>query len=156
MKQRKICKWLKLLVIFLGIMGLIFFGCLTNFAIQMKVHDTGSSIWSFIFFSWYTAGLCYAVLFQFWKVCDQIGNDNSFSLENAVSFHRMGLLGVASAIGYMLRLLYLFFIQSLNIWSAIYCIFLILLSIAFFIICEALSQLIRNAYEVKQENELTI
>lgn len=156
MKQKKISNWLKGLVVLLGVLGILFFGGLTGLACYLKDEGTTGMLWGFIFFSWYTAILCYGVLFQFWKVCNQIGADNSFSLENAVAFHKMGLLGAASAVGYLLRLLYHIIIGQTNAVVIVYSIVLMLLSSVFIILCESLSQLIRNAYEVKMENELTI
>lgn len=155
-KQKKISRWLKGLVILLGVMGIFFFGAVTALAFWMKVQRPQDLEWSFVFFSWYTAALCYGVLFQFWKVCTQIGRDNSFSLENAASFHRMAVLGGAAGAGYLLRMIYLCIVTAVRWQVVCYNLCLILLSIVFFVLCEALSQLVKNAYEVKRENELTI
>ena len=156
MKQKKICRWLKGLTILLGIMGIAFFGGVTVLAFYMRQQNPQDPVWSFVFFSWYTAVLCYGVLFQFWDVCTQIGQDNSFSLENVRSFHRMAILGVAAGIGYLLRMMYLIVAGGFRWPGFLYNLALILLSAVFVTLCEALSQLVRNAYEVKRENELTI
>ena len=153
MKQKKICRWLKGLTVLLGIMGVAFFGGVTVLAFYMRQQDP---VWSFVFFSWYTAVLCYGVLFQFWNVCTQIGRDNSFSLENVRSFHRMAMLGVAAGAGYLARMVYLIAAGGFRWPVFLYNLALILLSVVFVTLCEALSQLVRNAYEVKRENELTI
>ena len=125
-------------------------------AFYMRQQNPQDPVWSFVFFSWYTAVLCYGVLFQFWDVCTQIGRDNSFSLENVRSFHRMAILGVAAGIGYLVRMMYLIIAGGFRWPVFLYNLALILLSVVFVTLCEALSQLVRNAYEVKRENELTI
>lgn len=155
MKQYHISKWLKGLVLILAVMGAIFFGGVTWFVADFSgiASDVSGYL---LFFIWYTAVLCYAVLFQFWKVCNEIGRDNSFSLENAAAFHKMGILGTFAGIGYLARLISMLVIGGMGIAAIVYSIFMMCLSVAFMILCEALSQLIRNAYEVKQENELTI
>ena len=153
MKQKKICRWLKGLTVLLGIMGVAFFGGVTVLAFYMRQQNPQDPVWSFVFFSWYTAVLCYGVLFQFWNVCTQIGRDNSFSLENVRSFHRMAMLGVAAGAGYLVRMVYLIAAGGFRWPVFLYNLALILL---FVTLCEALSQLVRNAYEVKRENELTI
>ena len=122
----------------------------------MRQQNPQDPVWSFVFFSWYTAVLCYGVLFQFWNVCTQIGRDNSFSLENVRSFHRMAMLGVAAGAGYLVRMVYLIAAGGFRWPAFLYNLALILLSVVFVTLCEALSQLVRNAYEVKRENELTI
>ena len=125
-------------------------------AFYMRQQNPQDPVWSFVFFSWYTAVLCYGVLFQFWNVCTQIGRDNSFSLENVRSFHRMAMLGVAAGAGYLARMVYLIAAGGFRWPAFLYNLALILLSVVFVTLCEALSQLVRNAYEVKRENELTI
>ena len=125
-------------------------------AFYMRQQNPQDPVWSFVFFSWYTAVLCYGVLFQFWNVCTQIGRDNSFSLENVRSFHRMAMLGVAAGAGYLVRMVYLIAAGGFRWPAFLYNLALILLSVVFMTLCEALSQLVRNAYEVKRENELTI
>ena len=156
MKQKKICRWLKGLTVLLGTMGVAFFGGVTVLAFYMRQQNPQDPVWSFVFFSWYTAVLCYGVLFQFWNVCTQIGRDNSFSLENVRSFHRMAMLGVAAGAGYLVRMVYLIAAGGFRWPAFLYNLALILLSVVFVTLCEALSQLVRNAYEVKRENELSI
>ena len=156
MKQKKICRWLKGLTVLLGTMGVAFFGGVTVLACYMRQQNPQDPVWSVVFFSWYTAVLCYGVLFQFWNVCTQIGRDNSFSLENVRSFHRMAMLGVAAGAGYLVRMVYLIAAGGFRWPAFLYNLALILLSVVFVTLCEALSQLVRNAYEVKRENELII
>ena len=155
-KQEKISRWLKGLAVLLGVMGFLFFGGVTVLAFWMKGQQPEDLSWTFVFFSWYTAILCYGVLYQFWKVCTQIGRDNSFSLENAGSFHRMAAFGIAAGAGYAVRMVYLCIVSPIRWQTVCLNVFLILLSAIFAILCEALSQLVKNAYEVKLENELTI
>ncbi len=149
MKQTKISYWLKGLVIVLAAMGILFFGGLTYYVIYMEYSGL-------VVFVWYTAAFCYVILIEFWRVCTQIGKDNSFSMENTRAFHRMGLCGIAEAAGFAVRLLWLSVCGITTFPVAIFIIAEIILSLIFFILCEALSRLVQNAYEVKLENELTI
>ena len=156
MTQKKISYWLKGIVILLGIMGVLFWGGLTAYAFYLRADEPQNLFWTFIFSSWYTAAFCYGVLIEFWGVCTQIGNDNSFSRENARHFHRMGICGVLALAGFVIRPLYLALEQALTVGFGIFVAAEILIAIVFIVLCEALSRLILNAYEMKQENELTI
>lgn len=156
MKQTKISYWLKGLVIVLAVMGILFFGGLTCYAFHMKNEQPDNALWTFVFFAWYTAIFCYVILIEFWKVCTEIGKDNSFSLENTRAFHHMGLCGIAEAVGFAARLLWFCVCGAATFPIAVFLIAELLLSLMFLILCEALSRLVRNAYEVKRENELTI
>lgn len=156
MRQTRISYWLKGIVILLGLMGIAFLGGLTAYAFYLKANEPGNLFWTFIFSSWYTAALCYGILIEFWKVCTQIGNDNSFSQENARYFHRMGMCGALGAIGFIARLCYLAAEGALTIPFAVFGVAETLVALIFVVLCEALSRLILNAYEMKQENDLTI
>lgn len=157
MKQIKISKQLKLLTFLLAFLSLIFFCGMSMFEISENYIGLYKHIPVSLAFTWYTAILCFAVLFKFYKVTIEIGKDNSFSLENRDSFHQMGLLGIAASIGFFCHMIYaICFLPGLLSVTLFVFIFLILLSLIFYGLCEALSKLIENAYNVKLENELTI
>lgn len=156
MRQKKISYWLKGIVVLLGAMGIAFFGGLTGLAFNLKGAEPDNLFWTFIFASWYTAALCYVILIEFWKVCTQIGKDNSFSKENARYFHHMSICGGLGAVGFAGRLAYLAAEGTLEEWFTIFGLAEILVAFVFAVLCEALSQLVLNAYEMKQENDLTI
>lgn len=122
----------------------------------MKNENPDNLLWTIVFFSWFAAACCYVILANFWKVCTQIGRDRSFSKENATAFHRMMICGVMLAIGFLVRIIYLFFLKQAPIYFFMLGIVELFFSIFFAFLCEALSQLVLHAYEVKKENELTI
>ena len=114
---------------------------------------------------WYWPGLVYcwivllpgfAGLWEFWKICVQIGRDDSFSQENARSLFRICLLALTMAallvagvaalclLGMGLPAL---LIAMLGFAAA--CALVALLA-------NALSQLVRRAAAIKSENDLTI
>lgn len=155
-QQKKICNYLKALTVVLIALVLSFFTGLTLYAFHLRETHSDSNIWSFIFFSWFIAILCILVLILFWKVCTEIGNDNSFSLENASYFHKMALLGVVALVSYVIRPVYFAISRCFDLRTLVYSVFLILICAGFSILCEALSKLIKNAYEMKLENDLTI
>ncbi len=156
MKQTKISYWLKGMTVVLGIMGLLGLGGLTWYASTIKKEMPESAQWQFIFFTWYTAVLCYLVLLQFWKVCTEIGKDNSFSMENARAFHVMGLCAVAEIIGEAGRLVWLGVTGLAEPVSVLEVVVKMILAAMFLLLCEALSRLVQYAYDVKRENDLTI
>ena len=156
MKQKKIANWLKAITIILGIMGIVFFSGLTWMAFELRAYDERNPLWMWIFFSWYIAVLCYLILFEFWRICTQIGQNNSFSMENATYFHHMGIYSIAASIGFAGRLLWLAAIGRVDVLNAGFSIAEILLAVVFTVLCEALSRLVRYAHDMKQENDLMI
>ena len=114
---------------------------------------------------WYWPGLVYcwivllpgfAGLWEFWKICVQIGRDDSFSQENARSLFRICLLALtmaallAAGVAALCLLsmgLPALLIAMLGFAAA--CALVALLA-------NALSQLVRRAAAIKSENDLTI
>ena len=86
MQQKEISRWLKAITIVLALMGAVFFLYIMP-VLAMSWRDADESL-AYLFmpgllYGWCIAVICYAILYQFWKVCVQIGKDNSFSKENA-------------------------------------------------------------------------
>lgn len=100
---------------------------------------------------------CLSVLVQFWKVCTQIGLENSFSAENVRSFaimSRLLLVLTGIWIGYSVGRIFvteatsLFVIIRPFVFTAVWGVISALSS--------ALSKLIEKARQIREENDLTI
>ena len=126
MNQKTITYWLKAVIFAIGLLGLAFFGGATAYAFLFK-PDYNELLPIYLrqnmVFLWITAVICYSILFFFNKIVKEIGNDNSFSMENVKNFKSMAVCGTL---------------------------------FIFIILCVAMSKLVQHAYEIKQENELTI
>lgn len=173
MSQERIAKKLKLLTAALGIAGLFVFGFIGKrlymayFALSEdgrwdpslvpeKIHISASHLIPFLMII-VTMVLCYMVLYRFYCVCSEIGKDNSFSRENVRNFARMKVLllilggiwaGYAVAFLILNRGGYLALVYRAAIFAVIF------FAIAAF--ADALSKLIERAYEIREENDLTI
>lgn len=156
-KQRKISAWLKGLCIVMGLMITAYFAM----KIWISTRDIGLypgwQIYVGIGLSALVLVMCGLILRRFWKVCTEIGNDNSFSLENVENFRRMALIGGVCLAQYLVRVIIVLTADAeISVFRVVILVGLVLLCGIFVVLCEALSQLIRNAYEVKHENDLTI
>lgn len=98
----------------------------------------------------------------FQRICKEIGNDNSFSKENVKNFNVMMGLSTEIAVIYVLRIviyvsrcLMASYPRAAFIIGVLYLVFAIgFITLAF--MCRTLSRLVYNAYEMKNENDLTI
>ncbi len=112
--------------------------------------------WPCLIYGWVVLLPGFAGLWEFWKICVEIGRDNSFSQKNARSLFRICLLALTMAallaagvaalclLGMGLPAL---LIAMLGFGAA--CALVALLA-------NALSQLVRRAAAIKRENDLTI
>jgi len=155
MTQKKLSTWLRLVTIILFFTGIFFFVGLTVLILLNQPKNV-FHLKSEIFFLWSCVFPCYGVLFQFWKITNQISCENSFSMENAHSFMVMTKFGIAMFIIFFIRLFYGIFMEEFYFYRICYALLMLIISLVFSILCFALSKLVAHAYEVKQETEYTI
>ncbi|MBO4591351.1 MAG: DUF2975 domain-containing protein [Eubacterium sp.] len=159
MKSKAITYWLKAVTIFIALLGLAFFGGATAYAYMFR-PDYNDPVPDYlrqnIVFIWITASICYFILFFFWRIVTEIGKDNSFSIENVQNFKSMAFGGILIIIEYIVRIIIWLIRGQIELIPLSYTLLKILAFIIFVILCYAMSKLVQNAYEIKQENELTI
>lgn len=154
-EQEKISRQLKILTAALALMGAVFWGIMVYYRLTVT-RAAGGTEWMSVFFHLAIAVLYFLVLYNFRNVCTQIAADNSFSAENAKSFLQMARCGAAASVVFLARLL-----TAVAFWQAAWQRILLNLGeaaagIVFYVLCKCLARLIHNAYEIKQENDLTI
>lgn len=159
MTQSEISRWLKAVTVLLAAMGIVFFFMVVP--ILAVISKQRYPQLAFLFYPGlaYTAAIaipCYAILYHFWQVCRQIGLDNSFSKENAAAFTSISRLAFFLTIEWFIGLLFLAVGGWMKTSALVILIFGIFLSMIVTIIAAALSHLIFKAYELRQENDLTI
>ena len=112
--------------------------------------------WPCLIYGWAVLAPGFVGLWEFWKICVEIGRDNSFSQKNARSLFRICLLALTMA-------------ALLAVGVAALCLLgmglpaLLIAMLGFAAACalvallaNALSQLVRRAAAIKRENDLTI
>lgn len=159
MKLIEISRWLKMITIAIAMMGaLFFFWIVPVLAGEMKFMypEVAFLYWPGLLYGWLIAIICYVILFQFWKICREIGKDNSFSIENANSFKIMSKFAAFMAAIWFIGLVVLTIKNWMQAGIMLFMIFAVFASIVISICAAALSHLVLKAYELKQENEYTI
>lgn len=155
----EVSKWLKAITILAGIAGLLFFFLvMPMMAREIAESNPGMAylMWPGILYGWGIGVICYAILYQFWKVCVEIGKDNSFSAENAGAFVIISRLALVMAAVWFAGVLFLAVIRCLNPAIGIFMVLITFICIVAAVLAAALSHLIYKSYEMRQENELTI
>ncbi len=159
MKQMEVSKWLKVITILTGIAGLLFFFLVMPvlaWDMAQGYAEAAYLMWPGMIYGWGIGVICYAILYQFWKVCVEIGRDNSFSAENAHSFVIISRLMVFMAAVWFVGLVFLAVIHCLGPAFGIFMILCTFICIVVAVLAAALSHLIYKSYEMRQEQELTI
>lgn len=159
MEQKTIAKYLKIFSIITAFIGGIFF----FWYIPVIISEMADMFKEAVFLKipaiiciLFIACLCYMALGNFWKICTQIGNNNSFCKENAQSMKNIGKLAFVVLIMILAGTIFLLMIGFLNAAWFFICLFTAFVACGIAVICFALSKLIENAAIIKEENDLTI
>ena len=159
MEQLSLSKWLKAIAIGIGICGLIVYLLISpalGYNLFRDNIDMSNWYWPWLIFVTIIAIPCYMSLFEFWKICCEVGRDNSFSRENAKSLKRISQLVIIGCIILIIGNVVLFFLNINHPGIAIIMLIILFVGIAIAVFAATLSHLILNACKLKEENELTI
>lgn len=159
MNQSNLSKWLKIISIGVGVAGV-----LTYFLIIPEIGRTWADqnpefaycFWPWLIFIWVTGIFCYIALFDFWKICNEIHNNNSFSEKNAKLLSKISCLAVVdSGIFFVGNIVFL--LLSMSHPGILLASFLVdFAGIAIAVVSAALSHLVYKAADLKSESDLTI
>lgn len=159
MEQSSLSKWLKSIAIGIGTIGLIIYFCIIPLWGKELVranHELARCYFPWLIFIWITGIPCFLVLIEFWKICCEIGRDNSFSKQNINSLKRISQLLIIDSIILFVGNVILFFAHMNHLGVALIMLFIMFAGIAVAIGSASLSHLVLKAYKMKEENDLTI
>ena len=159
MKQKELSKWLKLIIVFCGLFGLLFciyVGPETGKGLLVDSENLKELYKPYVAFIWVTGIPFFIALDLGWKICSDVGSAQDFTAKNADRLKIISVLAMTEGVLYVAALLYLFVFGSYNTN-----VFVVLLLILFFaviisVFTSMLSYLVRKASEIKQDNDLTI
>lgn len=139
-------------------MGLCAFAIQSVISLMLIISDADNidkirAPW--MIFLWSTAIPMIPALIYSWKTASNIGRNKPFCLDNSKNLKNIAISSICDAALVLAgNIIYLLDIShpSVLLFSSI----IVLIGIAIFIAAMGLSQLIRNAAELQEENELTI
>ena len=159
MEQRKMVKWLKFLVIFVAICGLIL--CTVVIPVVGRElsgmsPELGRYFKPWVTFVWVLAIPCFAALIHAWMIFSNIEKDKAFSMENAKHMEKISYLAGADTIALISGNIVLL-ILNIN-HPSVFLVFLMIgiIGIGISVAAAVLSHLIQKAANLQDENDLTI
>ena len=157
MNRKHSLNLLKLACVLTALMGVALFFFVAPAVLMDYASHREPRFWIDLIYIWIVGALSFAALGQAWKICVEIGRDNTFSEVNARGLVRISrLMGAACALMAVGLAVLLFgrgqpepVLEGLTALGA-----LIALVLALF--ASAMAQLIRAGAALKDENDLTI
>lgn len=159
MNQKKMSVMLEIIAVIAVIMLLIFLVVLMPMLASECREIYPKSAYLYIpgiCYGWYLGILCLTAVCYFLRICNEIGKDNSFSKENMHSLNIIGIIAIIAAASWFIVILILIFIGSMSIAFFALMTLAVIVSLAIAVIATVLSHLVQKAYEIKEENDLTI
>ena len=111
MEQKALAKWLKFILIGVGLCGLaVYFIVIPSYGDSLicDYPEFANRFWPWMLFLWISGIPCYPALVLGWKIAANIGNDQSFSNSNAKYHKWVAWLAAGDAI--------FFFIGNIALW----------------------------------------
>ncbi len=155
MNQKKLARWLKGIILGIGLCGFVAYLYAIPFwgkDIAHNMPEFSYCFWPWLVLVWVTAIPCYLVLFWGWRIAIEISKDNSFSKINAAYLKKIMTAAIAdSAIFFVGNITFL--VLNMNhpgmvLLSIMFCF----AGVAVAVVSAALSHLVEKAAEMKDEN----
>ncbi|MBR6473778.1 MAG: DUF2975 domain-containing protein [Firmicutes bacterium] len=159
MDQKKLARWLKVIIIGVGICGLVVFLLIVPAYGQSIAYDYPEfayCYWPWLIFLWVAALPCYAALVLAWKVAVNIGNDRSFSVENANLLRKVSYLAAGDSAFFFVGNVVLLFMSMSHPGITLMSLIVVFFGIAVAVASAALSHLITKAAVLQEDSDLTI
>ncbi|MBU5474345.1 DUF2975 domain-containing protein [Roseburia sp. MSJ-14] len=159
MSQKSLSKWLKAIIGGMGICGAFIYLYIIPI-LGRDLVDARPEYTSW-YFPWLAVALvsaipCYWGLYFGWKISNEIGKDNSFSMENAEYLKNISILAALDSLYFFVANVVFMVIDMNHPGVFLISLIVVFIGVAVTVAAAALSHLVRKAAEIQQENELTI
>lgn len=160
MNQENLAKYLRAITIGVGVLGLFLCFWLFPFLGKELISQKGVSYeewyYPWLFLCWAVVLPCYFILFQFWGIVKEIGNDNSFCQENVVRLKKISQSCMVSLLILFVGNIVYFIMGWNQLGAFLLCMVIVCAGLVLAVLSAALSHLVYKAVMLKEENELTI
>ena len=159
MEQKSLARWLRIILIGVGLCGLaVHFFIIPSYgqAIVLANSEFSHYYWPWLIFLLASGIPCYMVLVFGWKIAGKIGRDQSFSYENARYLKWIAYLAAGDALFFFLGNLVLACL-NMNHPAVILCSLIVVFAgVAVAVAAAALSHFVKKAADLQEQSELTI
>ena len=159
MQQKSLSKWIKVIILVMAICGFLIFTVIfpvIGKAIIEEYPVLSDRFWPWLIFFWALGVSYYITLYFGWKIADNIGEDRSFSHENAIYLKYVSWIEAIDALFiFCVNVIYLV-IKLSHPAIALLSLLVVFVAIAISVFFASLSHLVEKAAAMKDENDLTI
>ncbi len=159
MKQDTLSRWLKGILVGVGVCGLIVYGAVVPMLAEAMIDrypEFSGCRLPWLILIWATAIPCYTALILAWKIAGNIGADRSFSVENGKLLKWISILAAGDA-AFFFAGNFIYLLLGMNHPGILLLSLLVeFLGVAISVAAAALSHLVMKAAELQDQSDLTI
>ena len=159
MSQDTLAKWLKAIIIGVGIFGALVYGAVIPECGKMLVAmypEFSYCYYPWLIFIWMTGIPCYAVLVFAWKIAVNIQKDNSFSMDNAHLMKRIAGMALGDVTFFFIGNVVFLFLDMNHPGIVLVSLLIVFIGVAVAVAAVVLSHLIAKAAGLQEQTNLTI
>ena len=159
MKQKHLSNWLKLILIGIALCGLAVYALVVPIygrILQTSYPELSNRFWPWLLFIWASGIPCYIVLYYAWRIATNIGNDQSFTKQNASLLKKISFLASLDAVFFLIGNVVLLFLNMSHPGVVIASFVIVFVGVAVAVISAALSHLVNKAALLQEQSDWTI
>lgn len=159
MEQKHLSKWLKLILIGIGLCGLTVYALVVpmyGLSLRTLYPEFSNRFWPWLLFIWVSGIPCFIVLFYAWKISSNIGNDQSFTEQNASLLKSISVLSALDAGFFFVGNIVLLLLNMSHPGVVIASFVIVFVGIAVTVASAVLSHLVKKAAVLQEQTDWTI
>ena len=118
--------------------------------------EFANRFWPWVIFIWVSGIPCFTVLIYAWKIATNIGNDQSFTDQNAVLLKNISILSALDAAFFFVGNVVLLFLSMSHPGVVIASLVIVFVGVAVAVASAALSHLVKKAAVLQEQSDWTI
>lgn len=159
MEQKDLSKWLKFILVGVGICGtIVYFVIIPSYGASLVslYPEFSNRYWPWLIFLWATAVPCYSALALGWKIASDIGADHSFTKKNASRLKWVSWLAAFDAAFFFIGNIVLLFANMSHPGIVLLSLLIVFAGVSIAVAAAVLSHLVNKAAMLQEESDLTI
>lgn len=159
MEQKHLSKWLKLILIGVAICGLVVYALvipMCGINLRSLYPEFSNRFWPWLIFIWVSGIPCFLVLYYAWRISTNIGNNHSFTDQNASLLKSISILSALDAGFFFVGNIVLLLLNMSHPGVVIASFVIVFVGVAVAVASAVLSHLVKKAAALQEQSDWTI
>ncbi len=159
MEQKHLSKWLKLILVGVAICGLVVYALVVpmyGLSLRSLYPEFSNRFWPWLSFIWVSGIPCFIVLCHAWRIATNIGNDQSFTEQNASLLKSISFLSALDAGFFFVGNIAFLLLNMSHPSVVIASLVIVFVGVAVAVVSAALSHLVKKAAVLQEQSDWTI